>query len=308
MADTLYTLADLLKINDKNARDLGMSDILRDAPLLKALHTVPASAGTQHKYIKETTAPSVGFRAPNSGIARTPSGDTVVTVDLKYMDGSHIVDVATADAYIGGAQGFIARKLPRNIGQSLFTFEQQLINGGGSGFDGFKQALNALSNAMVVNATGTTVGGATSVYAVRSTPDELDVAAVIGNDGVISVKETGTQFLADVSGNTYAAYVTPIGSWLTVQVGSAYSLGRICNLTTQAGKGLTDILIASLINKFPAGRGPTHLVMNRQSLGQLQASRTAVNSSGAPAPFPTESHGVPIIVTDAIVNTEALVA
>ena len=308
MADTLYSLADLLKINDKNARDLGMTDILRDAPLLKVIVTVPASNGTKHSYIKETTAPSVGFRDVNEGLARTPSGDTVVETSLKYLDGTHIVDVATADGYHKGAEGFIARKLPRNVGQSLFKFEQQLINGGGDGFNGLKQAVATLASDMMINATGTTVGGATSVYAIRTTPDEMGVAAVVGNDGEISVKETSTQLVADGSGNTFNAYVTPVGGWMSVQIGGAKSIGRICNLTAEAGKGLTDARIASLLAKFPAGAGPTHLVMNRQSLSQLQAARTATNSTGAPAPFPTEAFGVPIVVTDAIENTEAIVA
>jgi hypothetical protein len=51
---------------------------------------------------------------------------------------------------------------------------------------------------------------------------------------------------------------------------------------------------------------PTILVMNRRSLKQLQESRTATNATGAPAPFPSEAFGVPILVTDAITNTEAL--
>jgi hypothetical protein len=46
--------------------------------------------------------------------------------------------------------------------------------------------------------------------------------------------------------------------------------------------------------------------MNRRSLRQLQQSRTATNSTGAPAPFPTEAFGVPIVVTDALLSTEAL--
>ena len=47
-------------------------------------------------------------------------------------------------------------------------------------------------------------------------------------------------------------------------------------------------------------------VMNRRSLRQLQNSRTATNPTGAPAPIPDSAFGVPIIVTDAIVSTEAL--
>jgi hypothetical protein len=45
--------------------------------------------------------------------------------------------------------------------------------------------------------------------------------------------------------------------------------------------------------------------MSRTSLFELQASRTATNPTGAPAPFPTEAFGVPIIVTDSIPEDEA---
>jgi hypothetical protein len=57
---------------------------------------------------------------------------------------------------------------------------------------------------------------------------------------------------------------------------------------------------------FPASRGPNYVVMNRRSLGQLQRSRTATNPTGAPAPFPQEAFGVPIVVTDQINSTETL--
>lgn len=50
---------------------------------------------------------------------------------------------------------------------------------------------------------------------------------------------------------------------------------------------------------------PNYIVMNRRSAAQLRKSRTATNATGAPAPWPTEIEGIPIIVTDAIGNAEA---
>ncbi len=80
----------------------------------------------------------------------------------------------------------------------------------------------------------------------------------------------------------------------------------VANLTEGSGKVLTYDLIADLLSQFPSGRQPSILCMSRRSLKQLQVSRTATNATGAPAPFPTEAFGVPIIVTDALTNTEAL--
>jgi hypothetical protein len=104
----------------------------------------------------------------------------------------------------------------------------------------------------------------------------------------------------------FNAYVQPIYSWLGIQLGSIFSVGRICNI--DAGSPLTDDLISAAISAFPSSRPPTNLVMNRKSLAQLQQSRTATSPTGAPAPFPEESHKVPITVTDSVLNTEAVVA
>jgi hypothetical protein len=48
------------------------------------------------------------------------------------------------------------------------------------------------------------------------------------------------------------------------------------------------------------------LVMNRRSLQQLQASRTATNPTGSPAPFPQSAFNLPIVVSDAVTNSESV--
>jgi len=40
----------------------------------------------------------------------------------------------------------------------------------------------------------------------------------------------------------------------------------------------------------------------------LRNSRTATNATGTGAPFPTEVEGIPIVVSDAVTSTEAIVA
>ena len=91
-----------------------------------------------------------------------------------------------------------------------------------------------------------------------------------------------------------------------LQFGSRCSAGRIKKLSAGSGRGLTDSLVADLLSKTPVGKTPDVLFMSRRSLKQLQSSRTATNATGAPTPFPTESHGIPIEVTDSIVDTESL--
>ena len=207
---------------------------------------------------------------------------------------------------------------------SLVKFEKQVINGivgasdsagasgDAAGFAGFRDAatVDAVADSMVVNATGTTVDTASSVWGVRLAVD--GVCGVFKGDGdpFVLGDRTVVQRVVNpgTDNKTFPAYYTPGTAWLGLQVGSAYDIGRIANVTADSGKTLTDDLIAQLLEKFPVGYGPTHLLMSRRSLRQLQNSRTATNPTGAPAPFPQEAFGVPLIVTDAISNTEELLA
>ena len=133
------------------------------------------------------------------------------------------------------------------------------------------------------------------------------MVAIAGQSGELNIGDTVVQRLTG-AGGTYPGLYTPISAWLALQIGGAYSVGRICNLTGQANKTLTDAMIAELLALFPASRQPTHLAMNRRSLKQLQQSRTATNATGAPAPFPTEAFGVPIVTTDQISSAEAILS
>lgn len=313
MADDFTTLADLVLINDQANADIDVSDLLDEAPLLNRLPGDIASNGTNHKYLKQTGAPVVGFRSVNDGRDNDDSTDAQVSVDCKILDATFAVDKALADGYRLGKEAYIAREAMRHLKAAYAKAEAQYlggtVEGDAAGFTGLADStgLNALADEMVTDATGTTIGGASSVFLMRATPDMADVVGIAGEGGRIEIGESVVQRLAGATG-TYPAYYTPISAWMAMQVGGARSVARICNLTTQAGKGLTDALIATALGTFPASKQPTFMSMSRQSLTQLQASRTATNSTGAPAPFPTEAFGVPIVVTDGQINTETLIA
>ena len=183
-------------------------------------------------------------------------------------------------------------------------------SGDAAGFTGLRDAgtIDAVADTMVIDATGTTADTASSVYAVR-----LATNGVTGvYNGESSSIELSEPFMTQVYVNpgtdnkTFDAWRQKGGLWLALQVGSAYDIGRIANLTEDSGKGLTDDLIAQLLATFPVGYGPTHLVMSRRSNRQLQQSRTATTTTGAPAPFPESAFGVPIVISDNVSDTEEL--
>jgi len=313
MANAVTTLAGLVTLNDQNALDNGLTDLLDDAPFLAAALAVPASNGTNHKYKKTTTASGSGFRAVGGGRTLSSSQVELVTDVLKILDASYVVDKSLADAFMGGGEAWLERELVQALRAAFFDMEKQIFlgtNNDASGFSGFQDltTLDATSDTMVVDGGGTTASKQTDVWLIRNT--EQDIAPVIGNDGVVSVSDaTVIEKVVNpgTDNKTYPAYYVAVDAYVGLQIGGAYSAARLANIDTNdltSTTALTDDLIYQTLAKFPAGRQPTHIAMNRDSLSLLRQSRTATNATGAPAPRPTEVEGIPIVVTDAIVSTQ----
>ena len=257
MANDFPTVADSLA----DALDLSeaqVSDLEDAAPLVARLPAETSSNGTTHKYSKETAAPVVGFRAENVGRDFDHGADSIVTATLTILDWSWAADKAVADVWRkGGREAYIAMRGFRHVKAALKAYQDQLINGTGAdsgGFNGFADAstVDALADRMVVDAGGTTADTASSFWAIRVGID--DVSAVVNGDETIAVGETPVQNFVDGSGGNLPIYYTPGTTWLGCQVGSAFSLGRIVNLTEDSGKGLTDDLVYDLLSQFPTDR------------------------------------------------------
>jgi hypothetical protein len=303
MPDTLLTLADLVKINDVSVRDMGATEIFNDAPVLMELNAITASHGTDHKFVKESAAPTVGFRTPGNGRDLSASGDTVVTVSLAILDASLAVESALAKSHPRGEDYVLEREAMRHLRAAFSHGEKQMFYGTGndaSGFAGLAQSLSALANTMVVNAGGATAANAlTDVWMIRTTSDERFLNAVVGNDGELTIGSRYEQMIDGANAKKRNCFVQVIEGWMTLAMESTKSVGRLCNLNDGANK-LTDSLLSALFEKFDESNPPTHIVLNKRSRRQLQQSRTATNPTGAPAPWPTEWEGIPIISSKSI--------
>jgi hypothetical protein len=315
MASTIPSLAALVAQNDQNLDPAYVSDLLQGAPMVAALFSKPASNGTLHKYLKTTVAPTVAFRDVGAGRDHSTFTQVLVTATLKLLDASFHVDKAYADAHKDGVDRVMEQSGMEHLKQAFAATEKQLIYGTGAlgdstGFAGFVQntAIDAVADAMVVNAGSAVADQTSSVYLLRT--DDSNVALVAGQNAAGKMLDVGQrieQFMPDADGKFYPAYASVIHAWLGLQYGSVYSIGRIANIGPSSNS-LTDTLIATAIGKFPVDRQPNALVMSRRSLAQLRASRTATNGTGAPAPFPTEAFGVPIVCTDAVSDIEPVLA
>lgn len=314
MPDTFLTLDDLVKLNDMNLADLEITDLLQDAPLLAVLAAQVASNGTNHSYLKETGAPVVGFRTLNNGRDNSTDEDTKVEIALQIMDASFRVDVAGANAYRKGKEAYLARRGKRAMKAAFAGIEKQILYGTGNDADGFiglsqAETVNSIENdEHVVDAGGTTVNGASSIWLIRSADDDTGVSVITGNDGNIEIGDSVVVEATGANNKRYPAYYTPICGWLGLQIGSMWDIVRIVNVTKEDGHTLDDDLLSMALERFPANKQPTHIAMTRRSRGQLQRSRTAVNATGAQAPRPTDYEGIPIICTDQLSNAEPILS
>jgi hypothetical protein len=69
----------------------------------------------------------------------------------------------------------------------------------------------------------------------------------MGNDGALNVSDVRVERVLGENAKSMEAYVQSLVSWVGVQTKSRHAIGRIKNLTAQAGKGLTDDLLGELI-------------------------------------------------------------
>ena len=300
------TLAGLLMLNDERMADVYPTDVLNDAPVLQQMFAVPASSGgILHKYLRTLTAPGAGFRLVNEGITNAAGTFEDVSVSLALLDATFSRDKAVAVGYGKGEIAYMDKESLKSLQAAFFGVECSIfrasINKQFTGLPG-STFWDETGDEQVVDAGGT---GTRSVWLLRSAED--GIAIIAGNEGRVDMARADAQIQAiDSLSRPYPALQRVIMGWFGLQIGSKYDGVRICNLDGTDDDLLTDDLISSALALFPAGRGANMIVMDRTSRKELQQSRTATNPTGAPAPFPMDAFGVPIIVTEALTTEDQL--
>lgn len=306
------TLLDLAKLNGADPIVGLIEEVATASP---EVVTIPARTirGTSYKTVARNSRPTVAFRQANEGTDSTKSNFTERLVECFILSARIEVDKAVARGYEDGEAALQAIEAAGVMRAALSTVGTQTIYGSSAtskGFAGLQTLIGTFGDELVVDAGGSTVGTGSSVYAIKA-----------GNTGVQYVYGNGTTFdlspfregdATDSNNKRFAALIADLTAWIGFQCVNKYAVGRLKDCTADSGKGVTDAKIAELLSKFPIGETPTHLLMSRRSAFQLQTSRTMTASTkqeaftGILPARPTESFGIPIIVTDSIVDTETL--
>jgi len=310
--------ANLLDIAKLNGSDTIVGLIEETLTYAPEVQIMPARTirGTSYKIASRVSYPGVGFRAANEGSTPTKSEFENQLIECYILSGAVQADLAVARAYEDGEQAWKDIESVGVMRQAMIELGSQVIYGttaDAKGFPGLQAIHTAFNSGLVVDAGGTTGGTASSVYGINT--DTQGVQLVFGAGTTFELGEWRIENVGTSS--VYPAHVANLTAWVGMQVGSKYSVGRLKDATADSGAGVTDAKLAELLSKYPVGYRPNYWLMNRRSAYQLQVSRSASSvqngvktSSGAEifAPLPSESNGIPIVITDSIANDEALTA
>lgn len=306
MANVFPTLLD---IAIQNAADptVGLIDETIKATPEVRLGAAKTIKGLNYKTLVRTGLPATSFRAANQGTASVKGTYENRLVETFIMNPIWQVDKAVADSAEEGAQAYIAREGAAMTLSAFQTASKQFYYGSAQGGDplghpGLLASYDTVN--MLVNAGGTTDVTASSVWMVKFGPTFVEW--VVGQNGAMTLSPVVEQILFDGNGNPFPGYVQSLLTNLGVQVGNLKTVARIKGITADVGHTLSDKLLGQCLALFPVGYEPDVMFMTRRSREQLRESRTATNPTGQPAPIPEEAFGVPIAVTDGILNTEAL--
>jgi hypothetical protein len=306
------TLLDLAKLNGADPI-VGLIEEVATASPEVTLIPARTIRGTSYKTVIRNSRPTVGFRAANEGTDPTKSNFTERLVECFILSARVEVDKAVAKGYEDGAEALQAIEAVGVMRAALSTVGSQTIYGtsaGAKGFVGLQDLVTTFGTELVVDAGGTTAGTGSSVYAIKA--GAQGVQYVYGNSTTFDLSPFREGDAVDANSKRFAAYIADLTAWIGFQCVNKYAVGRLKDATEDSGKGVSDAKIAELLSKFPVGERPTHLLMNRRSAYQLQISRTMTASTkqeaftGILPGVPTESFGIPIIITDSIGNTETL--
>lgn len=320
MADAFLTLLDMTKMNGTDLAVGVIEEVRTFAPEANVIGGRPIRGTTYKGLVRKTLPTGPTFRRANEGTNVVASSWDQRVNQCFFFDGQMRVDEAVLDASEFGPEWVMANEATGVIRQKLIALGNQFYYGRSSttdfGFNGLTYLYDADNMEVTANAKGSLGATTSSAWLVVNQPDSVEF--IYGNNSGLMLKQWTPQYVMDGNSKQYRAFLNNLSGYVGLSFNYTRSVCRIKNLVvkgTASNTGLTDALVAEALAKFPVGTVPTHLFCNRQQRFYLQTSRSPVYSNvGASAvtaaeavkfaPVPNESNGIPLHVTDSLIQTE----
>lgn len=264
-----------------------------------------------------TARPTGEFRNINAGV--TPTKSTYVskevalklfTTIMRYDEALERIDkrgTLEADEMMGAYTAALESHA------KAFWYGANATHGVTGAFNGL---LDLVDSSLVYDATGSSANTGSSVWLVCY--GDRQVSHVFGGGSPFQFSAWGSVLMEDPNDSTkFLPYRTSnMSVYSGVNCADMYSFGRIKKVTADSSHTLTFAMMEELKAKFPVGKikigniaGSANCAwfMSKRSYKQLQQSLTATSPTGMPAPYPkADNDGIPIYVTEALADTEAL--
>lgn len=313
---------DLAKANSNDAVGGIIEDLTNVSPELGVFPVEDLGPGQiNYETLHRVSRPTVSFANAGEGFDASKSELRLVPHECFRFGGRIECAKHIADNWRrGGAAGYQAFESKGVMEEALKTIGKQIwygISTDAKGFPGLK-AFTPFGGAYTYNAAGTTATTASSVYFVKFGEEYIQLMAGRARNAsnIIELPDFIIESILDANSKKMWGYTSELSSYLGLQTASPHSVVRICNLTADSGKTLTDAKMNAALRLFPANFRPDAIFMSRRSNQQLQDSRTVTlygQGTTRPnqelvAPKPTSFEGIPIVESDNILNTDAIEA
>lgn len=320
----LPTLLDLVKTRDPDGTQASVVEALtKTSAFLEDMVWVEGNLPTGHRFTTRTGLPSIGWRKFNEGVAASKSTRDQIDEACGMLEGRSEVDCELVRLY-GDPAAF------RMSEDKAFVqaFNNEVESGivyhstktAPEKFHGLAPRLNATTDPyggqIVDSQIAASASDQTSVWLVVWSPETVFGIFPKGSTGGLEAHDMGEQMVEDSGGNKYRAYVT-VWNWkVGLCVKDARYLARLANVDTSAVAKTGSLLIEDMVSLYYKVRdvkaGRPAFYCNRLVMEYLhQQARagdqqiTVQNIGGAPI---TTFLGIPVRMTDAILNNEAIIS
>lgn len=321
-------LFDMMSAMDPNGAIARIIEaVTKKSPMLQSMAWKEGNLPTGHKITTRTALPSLKWRRLNEGIPATKGKTSQVVETCGQLAGLSKVDTDLARIN-GNEAAFRASQDKAFIASFANQLESALFYSSTKDtpeqIQGLIPRLDSLSGnygKQIIDcqiASGGSPADQTSMVFVVWGDDTVHGIYPKGMPAGLQSNDMGKQLVLDASNNQFSAWVTEWKWNLGVCVEDYRYLVRLANIDTSAIVGTGKLLIEDMIKAYhqvqdwSSGRGAIYCNRLVATYLHLQAQDTTKNSTltldnigGMPI---VRFLGVPIYVTDGLVNTEDIVA
>lgn len=322
----LPTLADQAKRMDPNG---GIARIVEQLskrnPLLEDAVFLEGNQPTGHIFTSRTALPAVGFRRFNEGVAPSKSRTDQVTESCGMMSAFSVVDCALArlngnEAAFRASEDIAFMQAMNNEAETGYFYHSTKT--APEKFMGFSPRMDSTTGpggSNIIKCEAAAAGNdQASIWLIVWGPETVHGIFPKGSVAGLQHEDMGKQLWDDGSGKKFKAYVTSWDWQLGLCVRDWRYVARIANIDTSSINVATDTIVDAMIDALGAVQdlksGRPVFYMNRKvaTLLRKQAKNATKNSTLSIDQVGGRSilsmDGVPCRQTDALLNSEAVVA